>query len=691
MNIIFRSCFLNFLICLFFLCPSLQYGQEGKNLDRVTKALEKIPSERRSLLTDFGGFGSSILVKNNPGRDAGPLTFVAAVPLNADFSVDTALSMMEKMKNADYPGNILVAFLGDESNVLPDDMGGLSHKGLRDLLSIAEMPENWVICYIDVDKTPEKLFLNHGISGYVASLDIIKPIIRVFKSHGIPWSFKVRHNEIYKLGLVDGPEALSIIWEEEIDGFVLSGDETSGKNVNTRLNDTVSPGKTFSPDDLADSLLDYAGFINISGIRTDRHYSQAVLPWGKVFFISSELTSALMLLTGSIFLFLFLVYFARHNTLLVFYTKIFFKFFWVFLIMLPLMVFSLKASGLLYTLLLRIFNKDIFYTQKILINYTGAALVVLLAALAFFLPSPVLNYVKLPKRENFYGVSAVIFITMGLFLAAFLDFSYVPVFLWSFLFIFLGALVSNTTIIFFSVIPVPLFALDVLINIFETRSGKISDLLTSPNLEKINSWWAAIITSLFFLPLILIIKRGIIILTRPKQSIKDIKLKRKKRFFYIPLSIAAVILIMIFQISVLKGKQPPDRRKLLAASENDLKLTLKSTPFQDSKIISVHLEAKKNPVRFDVCLESGNGEILLPLYAAPVPFERDDDGKRINFLFGENPPNPLVMEIVAPERFTGFLKAKSVYTSWDPAIDPGNEPNTSDYVFTLTASAELGL
>jgi hypothetical protein len=49
------------------------------------------------------------------------------------------------------------------------------------------------------------------------------------------------------------------------------------------------------------------------------------------------------------------------------------------------------------------------------------------------------------------------------------------------------------------------------------------------------------------------------------------------------------------------------------------------------------------------------------VYSAPVPFERTDDGKKINFVLGENPSNPFAMEIVLPLDFEGILEATAIY------------------------------
>jgi len=336
-----------FPLILFILIPALipAESSEKQNLNRVMRVLNRlsIPYENRSLLADYGGFGSSVLVKSRStekelstgagdktsgdkpvaGNSVG--TFVFAVPLEAEFAVDTALALAEKIQsrnryqNRKNSINIIVAFLGDEINELPVEQEGISHKGLRDLLTLADMPENWVLCYFDADQKPEELVVRHGIRGYIAPLDIVKPLPLLFKSRDIPWSFKIRYNEIFMLGLVEGPEALQIAWEKEINGFVLAGASSRSNPL-----EMILPfGKTFSPVDLAELFLAYTNTLDFPVLNANRHYFSFGLAGWKTFFVSEWFTAVLLLVTSGFFLILFLIYSSRYNAILIFIVLLF--------------------------------------------------------------------------------------------------------------------------------------------------------------------------------------------------------------------------------------------------------------------------------------------------------------------------------------------------------------------------------
>ena len=688
MNIV-KSRIFYLSLLVFILAPGLQHGQETKSLDYVIRSLGNIPFERRSLLADYGGFGSSILVRGMAETEKTALSFVVAVPLNAEFAVDAALALVKKLPSDPGGANILVAFLGDEFNSLPDEMGGISNKGLRDLLTLADMPENWVLCYIDIDTPPDNLIIIHGINGYVAPLEIVKPLPLIFKSRGIPWSFRIRYNEIYKLGLVKGPDALFVAWDEEINGFVLSGTARRKTIDNFPLRRFLYSGYNVPAEDLADCLLDYAGNMRTQVIKGDRHYSYLTPPWGRAFFLDARLTVALLLIIVGLAFLSFLVYSSRYSANLLFNIRLFFKFIWFFLLLLPLMIISVKISGYLYSLLLGALNPDIVNSSGSL-NYAGAGLTALLAILLFILPSPALDYIRFPKRTRFYEVSAVIFITIGLFSAAFLDFSYVPVFLWAFIFVFIGAFFNKPAVVFVCIVMIPLIAFDALFNIIETGSYTIAELIISSSWATLDNWLAAFIIALFSLPLFLLIKRVSILMQKSKLHEPAIKkINHKKRLIIYSASFVLVIAAMVLQILMLPGKTLSERRTLIAGADSGLELTLDNVSFQDSTIITMHLKAKGNPVRFDVSIESEGDDSLLPVYSAPVPFERYDDGKKIIFSLGEHAPNPLTMEIVVPQNFEGLLSASAVYNIWDPALDPGVKPDTDDYVLIVSKKTDL--
>ena len=694
------SCFL-FITISISLSADGRASQEGENLRRTLRFLNELPNtsfirEERSLLADYGGFGSSLLVSAiAAGADESAGTFVFAIPLDADFAIDTALAMVERFPG--NPVNVLVAFLGGEKNELPKDMGGITHRGLRDLLTKTDTPENWVLCYFDAYSPPARLVISHGIRGYVTPLELITPLPSLFTPRSIPWSFRIRQNAVYKLGLVEGPEALAITWGEGVNGFVLSGVNQTGKNEN---------GEAILPRDLADILLAYAASLDFPVLNPEKHYSFMAFPGGRFFFINELIMVALMLAAVAIFLSLYLFYSVRYNAVLLFHIRLFFRYFLIFTILLFLLVISIKLSGILYYSLATVLN-----TSSGTSNHAGGiVLTMLLSLLIFYFSSNVLSILRFPLRERFYKFAAVIFLFLGILSAILQDFSYIPVFLWVFTFFLLGVMVSNPVLVFVFALSLPLFALITLSNIFIADNERLTELFIGSVFRTQDSWLVIFQSSLLIFPIFLLVKRGIMlsgILLRKKQKHSDktrsfilrlFQARLTRKNIIIPALVAVVVLAMVVQIVMPERGVSPERRFIAEGPESEnkenvphpvLTLSIEDVAFQDSRIITLHLAARGSPVRFDVSIVSRTERILLPLYSTPVPFERSDDGMRINFFLGERPPNPLVIEIVVPQDFDGSLEAAAIYNSWDPAIDLLEEPASDNYILRVSNSLYL--
>jgi len=659
-------------VLIFSQVPVLTHGEtaEKENYNRVLKAfsgnsayLNMVSLEERPLLADFGNFRSSLLARNQyaAGVNRAQGTFVFAVPLDAEFAVDTALSLTSLLSQTDSTVNIFVAFLGGERNTLPDDLFAyantniISHSGLRDLLTLTDLPENWVLCYFDADEAPESLILRQGGRGYLAPLDIIRPLPDLFRAFNIPWSFTIRFNSLYKLGLVEGPEALVIAWEEEVNSFVLSGNKSGY-------------GKTLTPEILAELMLNYAASLNFPLLSPDRHYSFLSLPNGKFFFVTEGITVAMLLSIVAIILFIYLLYSTRNNAILVYHFRLFLKYFWFFLIPLPLLIICLKASSFTYHLIYNAFVHKIYSAPLTAANNAGLGLSLTLAIVVFFLPLPALNRIRFPQRARFYGFASVIFSALGILVAAYLDFAYVPFFIWAFVFISIGAIVSNYILIFIFAFSAPILAILAFLNILQTGSTRLAELFILSPWQAIEGWIVAIYLALLILPVLLLYTRGIILFQRSfKKSSIVMKIPNRKTRHIVLSSLAAtLVLSMTAQILVFKNKNPAKERLINEISETEgsgsvLTLLINDVVFQNSRILTMNLEASGDPVRFDVSLESMSEKTLLPVYSAPVPFERTDGGKRIDFVLGEEPSNPFTMEIVLPLDFESFLKARAIY------------------------------
>ena len=529
-----------FCLLLAFFPPLLLAEQE--NFGRVSRTLTAlgIPFEERPLPDTYA---SSILVRTGSAAE----TFVLAVPLEADFAVDVGLALAEKAQSQDKPVSIMVAFLGGSQK--PGGAEESSGKGLRDLLTLADIPENWILCYFDVAGSPKELVIRHGSLGYAAPLDVLRPLTSLLRSRGIPWSFRIRYNEIYRLGLAESHQAVAIAWEREINSIAL----TAAYFPFDGLPDEAD-AEIVSPHEIAELLLEYAASLDFPMLMVENHYFFFVAPWGgDVVFFGEGLTVALLLIMTGICLLLFLVYSARYNAILLFHVRLFFKSAWIFLLLFSLMVVSIRASGLFYATLFRILGPPAGGGQSAQVYFTGAALTMLLAVLVFFLHSPVFSKIRIPRRAEFYEFSSVILLVMGLLAAAFIDFSFVPAFLWTFFFGFFAATLSKPLLVFLCIVLIPLFALSALRNIIETESIRIAEIFISPEWRTLDAWLPAVMVALFCLPLILIVKRGII-LTRKSLRLKS-RPKSEYRLIVVSVLLFVILAQMVAHILLLPGAE----------------------------------------------------------------------------------------------------------------------------------------
>jgi hypothetical protein len=655
-------------------------NSQAENLTKVREFFRALSAdfEERPLLASFGGFSSSIHAEF-PGSAAGGEggggdTFVLAIPLDADFAVETGLALAEGLEKGGgaYPVRTLIAFLGDETRALPGDIPSYGHMGLRDLLSRCEMPETWVLCYLDADEAPSEILIRHGGGAYLAPLQILKPLHRLFSSRGIKGSLEIRYNEIYKLELAEENEVLSLAWEGEINGFCLSGAGGAG-------------GAPVKAGDLADMFLEYPGAIAFPLQSPDRHYSIISFFRAAPLFISEKAMVVFFAASSAVLVFAFLVFSIVRRTRIIRNLTFFLRYSWIILVFLPLLVAIIKGTGLVYSLLLSLFK-----AAPPPGDYFGLGCTVLLALLLFSLTSPLVKLFPIPGKAAFFGLSAVILVISGAFIAMAMDFTFLPVFLWASFFTFLGAFFNHPAPVFFFALLIPLQVLAAFFNIRETASEKLAGLF----LRGPDSWITAFKVAVPALPFALLLEKGIELLVSPAGTPRAAggRASRwgvKNSLVLRGICLGLVLSFMAVRILVIPSPPPPPERRAFTDREGGiLAVSAVHRTFEESRIIVVTVAAKGAPVRFDLSMEGKN---LNPVYAAPFPFRRSGDGTRVDFILGEHPPNPFTAEIVLPREFEVTFRARALYTQWDPALDKAEKPETKDYVFTVEAARELDI
>ena len=614
------------------------------------------------MLESQGGFGRSIIARTSY---TGTGTFVLAVPLDADFAVNTALSFLEFLSLSDSMPGVLVAFLSDEKNILPEEFGGITHRGLRDLLSLTDLPENWILSYLDIDEAPAHLVIHHGVAGYITPREIIEPFTDLLTAHDLSWSFRISYNEFYTLGFLEGPEILRIAWQEEINSFSITGEYSETESMVSHI-------------EMAELFFEFSNLLSFPVLISDRHYSILEIPFNGILYAGEGSITILSLGIVSLFLLFFLIYSGTHHVKIIFHARLFFKHIWLFLLFFPLLILSIRLSGMVYSRLYLF-----YHSSHAGINYPGIIMIILLAFLFFLLPSPLLNLIRFPRRIQFYGFSSVFFIVLGLLFSVFFNFSFLLVFLWAFIFVFLGAMTKNPFLVFLYILMVPLPALGLIGNIVMSVDGSITELFISPRWENNITWFITFEAALLALPLFLLSRRGIIMIQKLRKDGIEKKPDRTYRLILIPILIFTVLGTMTLQNLLINIIDMEPIRRNNEADDSTFSLSVTDTFFQDSRIYNLTLDALINPVRFDIILLSENDESLLPLYSSQIPYTRENEGRTIIFHIGEHAPNPLVFEFAAQRNFSAMLEARAVYNTWNTEIDSESIPITEDYILTL--------
>jgi hypothetical protein len=587
------------------------------------------------------------------------------------------LAFIRKARQRGLTREIWVTFLGDEQSRVPPDQRRESHTGLEDLLALLENSENAVLVYTDIDEPPEKITLHHGGQKTLAPLSLLQPIPGLCDSHGVPFSFAVTANELYKLGFVEGPSVLGASLTQGIPSLYLEG---------TRNVSGGSPGGKIPAELLGALLLEYAISLNFSMENLDYHYL-IFQYFGKTIFVPELITVTTLWALIALGFLIFLIYSIVLRRVLIIQWQIFFRRSWVIVILFIVLFLALQGAELFFGFLL---NK--FTLSRDRIYFGGIVFTLIMALTLFSLINIFFDRLKIPRKANFYGNAAVILVILGSLIAVFLDITFIPAFIWAFLFTILAVFIPFS---------LPLYGIGFIIplQIAGTLLTSVGAVNTGfPMINHTNRIWIILFVTITSFPSVLIFKRAAALVKgRGRRRKKTPSRSRLFRLISWSIMLAAsmgALTLYVYNLS----KEPqaiPVRRVIAEDSENPaiLELTITSRSFLARRILEIRLNARGEPVRFDIYLDSERDP--QPVYTAPMPFvlrdsEHSPQGSTLEFILGENPPNPFTTDIVLPLTFSGFLRLEALYTRYDPALDPGQPPAGDDYILRVTQTIPIG-
>lgn len=651
---------------------------ENQRLDFIKSSLDEknIVYEERSLLASQGGFGKSIHVifpSTNTNTGEMQEEFVLAVPLStlndnngiARFDILMALYTAERLNNNLPPIPVRIAFLGDEYSCLPEDVSSMRNIGLSDLFSIYDTPENVIVSYFDLPFAPDKLNVHHGSDGTIAPLGILKPLTDSFEEQSILYNLTIKYNELYKLDLIKNQAALGKIQSSGFSGLFIEGNVTSSSSVSAEL--------------CGESIVGYIHNINVSAENYDNHYF-FISAFNKTIYFSETFTVLTFLIIGIISLTLFLIYSLTHRHILLVQWKVFLKRSWIILLHFLILTGSLIFSSFIYFAIQRIFKTPNLPIDTLNPDYINILMRIFIALCFYNLCVPIFYRIWIPRKDRFYGNSAVVFVVIGTIAAVFMDITFVPIFLWSFIFTLLGTVLTNPWIVLLCTIAIPLQISGAFANIMYSKSPAFAELIASNNI------YAALFIACIVLPEILMVNR-VILLFRQNPKKPNIK---KRIMLQLSIIVLGIIVLAVFEISsVQKIPLPPSRiytTQLLDSQQQVLDVELTSTKYLDRRILSLSINALGNPEKFNISIINANKDSQTVIYNSPIPFDYLDEDNTLQFRLAERPNNPFTMELVLPAELQCIFLTEAVYSSWDINVDPNTPANTEDYLAVYSLS-----
>lgn len=632
-----------------------------------------IAFQRRSLLAERGGFGTSLEV-DLPSRTASPDsgTLVIAAPLSStmspsgaepDFAVRTALAFAGLVAKKGAPMAVRVALLADEYSQLPDDLRGTTLLGLRDLADRYEESERTAFIYLDIRELVGDAEIVHGSAGTVTPLGVLEPLLNVFERLGAPLSVAVPFNELYRMGLIQGPPALAFLQERGFPALLIEPDPRP----------VITDREPLSAERFADGLYDYAVSLSSIPEAADRRYflfsvGRRIVP------LPEGLSVALFALTTALGLAVMLSYSLVHRHLLIARGRVFLRRAWVLPFFLGILFICILISGATISLLLRMAGAN--YGEYI---YGAAALKFLFAIAIYFMASPLFSLRPVPKRAHFYASAAGLLFAAGCFFAALIDFTFVPIFLWAFACALVASLVHSPSAAFALAILAPLQILAAAAGAIGSGEDGTARLLLS------SDFGVNLFLSFTTLPFLLLFRRATA-LSRSGGGASQLRRARYSRTLFFAGTLLALLSYALNTAKAERAAPPPVRERIDAVSvaSSPLSMEVESMIFLDRRTLRVTLRPDGYPVRLDLSFES---EDSVSVYDASVPYTISEDGKRASMTLGERPITPLTVDLTLPITAKGTLHAAALYTS---PLKAGKETENRDYALIVDASKTVG-
>lgn len=613
-----------------------------------------IPFENRSLKASTGSFGENCLVHILP-QDASTssgLLLVLAVPIEENsLGTESAIDLIVELLQNPPAIPLQVYFLDDELSRIPLRYQMPRHFGLRALIDEFAVPEEVSIVYFAPGNTTDRLIIQHGAFRQIAALEILRPLMVALQKDSIPWALETPWNELFRLGLVDGPAPLALLNEAGFQALSISAQTREDQIL------PIQKAEPISPKTLGKALEDFITLHPRVLDEPDRRYTLLHLGY-RVWSLSEGFSIIAFLLVTVLSALYILVYSMTRRRILVARMHVFLRRMWILAILALVLFICLFAAELLVSF---IYQKLVGSAQVIgSMHMAAKGLLTIIMAIAFYmLLNFLILYRRLPVRSHFWAVATIVFFAIATLVTASIDFTFVPVFLWAYVLSFISALFSGMVPSLLLAIIAMLPVANTVIGAAMTRGSRLLELFTT------GSPLASLYMVVVLLPFMLLIKKSLPTRSR-RLSFETIASRLPLRFTFCAVTIAACH----FAFSSLPATPREDSARIQRISTHyppgapDSSIRFERSEFLDRQTLSITIP---NPDKSDRVEIEIIGEEALFIYDSQLPWSADSSGRHISFVTGERPPNPLSFNVTLQRKAKGLVRVRKL--SYDSVND----------------------
>ena len=639
--------------------------------DRLDSLEINYYTESLDMLPDIHSFSSNIITEFTGSKDT---TLILAVPVNnlydTSFTIAQMLSLAENLKENPPEINCMIIFLGAEYT---NSINTGYPVGSRHFLNSFFPENNTAVIYMDVSADSVTDII-HGSSKGVTPLWLLQQVIDSLTEAGAGFNINTQENILYQMGY-DSPTPADIYLENNIPSISLLSRKGKKEEVN-----------------LIEKVSSFSRFLDSAVLKTDiksdknwdRHYF--IIQAGKQRVIISEILFIIIYISIIVILIAFSVISARK---VIRYSKKLSRYIWVLFYFFALIFLFLLLSTFAVIFITNIKSSYDIWKET---PFYLLILKITIAALLFFLSLFLLKKIKLPVSGSFYSAAAIFIYLINMVIFQFMNIN-IAIFaiwglLWTMLFSLFKSRLAKTICMFLSSV----FIIYLTAYAFFKPAYNICEQILFDRVS------GNILISFVILPYIMMIIRILI----SKTHIESAKYRALRRTIYSATALLIIFLLNFYlksnpynhsnpqplyfsqttdlnrkktnieisspykpgSVSFFTGKNNyninTDENIYRISEDSDLDLITvkkKETSFLDRKNIVLEIKSTGNPEQYYIDFSTKESPVILD---CNYPFTIIKDSRKGKIHIGKNPPSPLIIDMLLPEKTAVWFTIRTV-------------------------------